>query len=98
MPMTNKTEDEKARKEDEKEAKAAAKEAENAPVKTGLVEDINSMVHPSDDDPVTARGSGTEGVPAGTEDLAKAAEARLAADDKAAKEAAKEADKAAKRD
>lgn len=34
----------------------------------GLKEDINSMVHPDDDDPVEPRGSGKPGVPAGTED------------------------------
>lgn len=38
----------------------------------GLTEDINSMVHPEGDDPVEPRGSGKDGVPAGTEDMLKA--------------------------
>ena len=46
----------------------------------GLTEDINSMVHPDDDDPVEARGSGKEGVPAGSEDYAKATK-KLKVDD-----------------
>lgn len=40
-----------------------------------LVEDVNSMVHPDKDDPVEARGSGKDGVPAGTERMEAAAKA-----------------------
>lgn len=53
---------------------------------TTLKEDINSMVHPDKNDPVEARGSGKDGVPAGTEDYLKATRKQKVDDDGNVKE------------
>lgn len=71
---------EKARQRGEDDAFDRMKEGYKA---VGLKEDINSMVHPDGDDPVEPRGSGKDGVPAGTEDYAKATEKSHAATKKA---------------
>lgn len=97
--MTTHADPDKLQREKDKEVEAYEKDPEGVTAKeqaeavkrfygggAPITEDINSMVHPDGDDPVERRGSGKEGVPAGSEDYAKTMRKQKVDDDGNVKE------------